>query len=64
MTAETDVAIKSDAPGGHGLAPSPVRCDFCDGLGAITYNPNLNPNSFQATAIAKCSHCDGTGIQL
>jgi hypothetical protein len=26
MTAEENATIKTDAPGGHGLAPSPVRC--------------------------------------
>jgi DnaJ-class molecular chaperone len=64
MNAEENAAIKSDEIGGHGLAPSPVRCDFCDGLGTITYNPNLNPNDFQGIAFAKCGQCGGTGTQL
>ena len=36
-------------------------CSSCDGYGSITYNPNLNPNAFPATALAKCTHCGGTG---
>lgn len=34
-----------------------VRCEFCDGTGVVSYNPNLNPNIFPAVATAKCSHC-------
>ena len=36
-------------------------CSSCDGYGSISYNPNLNPNAFPATASAKCTHCGGTG---
>lgn len=36
-------------------------CEYCEGVGSISYNPNLNPNAFPATATAKCRHCDGTG---
>lgn len=36
-------------------------CSSCDGYGSITYNPNLNPNAFLATASTKCTHCGGTG---
>ena len=36
-------------------------CSSCEGYGSITYNPNLNPNAFPATASAKCTHCGGTG---
>jgi len=39
-----------------------VRCEHCDGLGSISFNPNLNPNAFPASTTAKCQHCDGTGI--
>ena len=40
-----------------------VRCENCGGSGAISYNPNLNPNSFPGTATAKCTQCGGTGIE-
>lgn len=36
-------------------------CSSCDGYGSISYNPNLNPNSFPALTSAKCTHCGGTG---
>jgi|APGre2960657373_1045057.scaffolds.fasta_scaffold124006_2 DnaJ-class molecular chaperone len=36
-------------------------CSSCEGYGSISYNPNLNPNAFPATASAKCTHCGGTG---
>jgi DnaJ-class molecular chaperone len=36
-------------------------CEYCEGYGSISYNPNLNPNAFPATATAKCTHCGGTG---
>lgn len=36
-------------------------CGQCEGTGCISYNPNLNPSSFPATATAKCNHCNGTG---
>ena len=36
-------------------------CSSCEGNGSISYNPNLNPNAFPATASAKCTHCGGTG---
>jgi hypothetical protein len=39
-----------------------VRCENCGGSGIISYNPNLNPNSFPGTATAKCTRCGGTGI--
>jgi DnaJ-class molecular chaperone len=39
-------------------------CGQCSGAGVISYNPNLNPNSFPATATAKCNHCDGDGIAV
>jgi hypothetical protein len=38
-----------------------VRYDFCDGLGAISFNPNLNPNAFPASTSAPCRHCEGKG---
>ena len=34
-----------------------VRCENCGGSGAISFNPNLNPNSFPGTATAKCTQC-------
>jgi hypothetical protein len=37
-------------------------CRVCGGTGTISYNPNLNPNAFPASASAKCSCCDGTGM--
>lgn len=37
-------------------------CRFCEGAGTISYNPNLNPSVFHASASSKCPHCDGTGI--
>jgi len=40
-----------------------VRCENCGGSGVISYNPNLNPNSFPGTATAKCTRCGGTGIE-
>jgi len=40
-----------------------VRCENCGGSGVISYNPNLNPNAFPATASAKCTRCGGTGIE-
>ena len=40
-----------------------VSCHNCHGTGTITYNPNLNPNSFPGTAAAKCTRCNGTGIE-
>ena len=40
-----------------------VRCENCGGCGVISYNPNLNPNSFEGTATAKCTRCKGTGIE-
>ena len=39
-----------------------VRCENCGGSGIVSYNPNLNPNSFAGTATAKCTRCGGTGI--
>ena len=36
-------------------------CGQCEGASCISYNPNLNPNAFPATATAKCNHCNGTG---
>ena len=41
----------------------PVSCHNCYGLGKTTYNPNLNPNVFPGTASAKCTRCNGTGIE-
>lgn len=38
-------------------------CAACGGAGVQTYNPNLNPNSFEGTATAKCSRCQGTGME-
>jgi len=52
--------VFADAAGSPAEAESEV-CSFCNGLGSITYNPNLNPNAFPATASAKCTHCGGTG---
>ena len=40
-----------------------VSCHNCHGTGTITYNPNLNPNAFPGTASAKCTRCNGTGIE-
>jgi hypothetical protein len=40
-----------------------ARCENCGGSGYISYNPNLNPNAFPATASAKCTRCGGTGIE-
>jgi hypothetical protein len=34
-------------------------CASCGGSGVISYNPNLNPNAFPATASAKCTRCCG-----
>jgi len=36
-------------------------CVHCEGVGGISYNPNLNPSAFPAMATAKCNHCNGTG---
>ena len=41
-----------------------VRCEWCDGCGVISYNPNLNPNEFFGHAVVKCVRCNGTGIDL
>jgi hypothetical protein len=56
----TITGVFADAAGSPAEAESEV-CSFCDGLGSITYNPNLNPNAFPATASTKCTHCGGTG---
>ncbi len=37
-----------------------VECPVCGGL-PRTYNPNLNPNLFTASAPLPCRHCDNTG---
>lgn len=39
-----------------------ICCEFCGGVGLISYNPNLNPTEFPGHAIAKCVRCKGTGI--
>ena len=39
-----------------------TACPFCEGVGSISYNPNLNPNAFAGTASARCGHCEGTGV--
>lgn len=50
----------SPAPGSAAEVEAEV-CSSCEGYGSISYNPNLNPNAFPATATAKCTHCGGTG---
>ena len=40
-----------------------VRCENCNGTGSISYNPNLNPNSFPGIVIVKCTRCGGTGYK-
>jgi len=40
-----------------------VCCENCGGSGVISYNQNLNPNSFAGTATGKCTRCGGTGIE-
>jgi hypothetical protein len=40
-----------------------VSCHNCQGTGNISYNPNLNPNLFPGSAYAKCTRCNGTGIE-
>ncbi|MBI4029418.1 MAG: hypothetical protein HY376_03565 [Candidatus Blackburnbacteria bacterium] len=32
-----------------------TECQRCEGLGYLSYNPNLNPNSFPGIATAECS---------
>ena len=36
-------------------------CNHCDGAGVISYNQNLNPNSFSGMAVATCGRCNGAG---
>lgn len=43
--------------------PDPIACIACGGSGVISYNPNLNPSSFQGVATAKCTRCGGTGME-
>ena len=67
MTPTTTTPSKESAPAS--LAPAPgsaaglesEACEYCEGVGSISYNPNLNPNAFPAMATARCRHCDGTG---
>ena len=40
---------------------SDTICTNCDGAGVISYNPNLNANSFSGMAVATCGRCNGTG---
>ena len=49
------------APLGSDAGVESEVCSSCEGYGSISYNPNLNPNAFHATAAAKCTHCGGTG---
>ncbi len=51
------------APGGSAEGVESEACEYCEGVGSISYNPNLNPNAFLATATARCKHCDGTGMK-
>lgn len=52
---------KTTSPDELGVA-SCSACRVCGGTGAVSYNPNLNPNAFSGSTSAKCSHCEGTGI--
>ena len=36
-------------------------CSTCNGLGYLSYNPDLNPNLFEGVATCKCTKCNGTG---
>ena len=54
-------ASPSAPPTGSDAEVGSEACSSCEGYGSISYNPNLNPNAFPATASAKCTHCGGTG---
>lgn len=38
-------------------------CSSCNGLGFLSYNPNLNPNFFEGFSTCKCTKCNGTGYK-
>lgn len=60
--AEREEARRSlAAPAGSAAGVESEVCECCEGVGSISYNPNLNPNAFPASASAVCMHCNGTG---
>ena len=61
MTTPENPASPSAPPTGSDAGVESAVCEYCEGVGSISYNPNLNPNAFPATATAKCTHCGGTG---
>lgn len=56
---QPDAAVPCTGVVGDGAESE--ACEYCEGLGSIAYNPNLNPTAFPATTTAKCRHCGGTG---